>query len=103
MTMMTKSSAIELLGWIYRRQVQETVQNIEITLPLFLMLTVFVAPADRSFSKLKHIKSYLRLGMSQDRLSNLSLISIKHEIVEKIDVDQTTCYFTPAKARKVKI
>ena len=41
--------------------------------------------------------------MSQDRLSNLSLISSEHKTVEKIDLDQVISNFTSAKARKVKI
>ena len=87
MIIMTKSLAIEWLRWIYRWQVQETLPNIVIALRLFLTLTVSVATAERSFSKLKLIKSYLRSSMLQDRLFNLSLISIEHETVEKIDFD----------------
>ena len=48
---------------------------------------IFNTTAEKSFSKLKLIKSYLRTSMSQDHLSNLSLISIEHETAEKIDFD----------------
>ena len=41
--------------------------------------------------------------MSQDRLFNLSLISIEYETVKKVDFDEVICNFTSAKARKVKI
>ena len=41
--------------------------------------------------------------MSQDRLSNLSLISIDHETVEKINFDQVISNFTSAEGQKVKI
>ena len=58
--------------------------NIVIVLWLFLMLTFSVTTAERNFSKLKLIKSYLRLSKLQDCLFNLSLISIEHETVEKI-------------------
>lgn len=44
---------------------------------LFLTLPVTVATAERSFSKLKLIKSYLRNTMSQSRLHGLSLLSIE--------------------------
>lgn len=52
---------------------------------LFLTLPVTVASAERSFSKLKLIKNYLRgtnSPMGQERLSGLAVISIenkKHE------------------------
>ncbi|XP_056466856.1 uncharacterized protein LOC130405715 [Gadus chalcogrammus] len=38
-----------------------------------------VASAERSFSKLKLIKSYLRSSMSQERLSGLAIMSINHD------------------------
>ena len=41
--------------------------------------------------------------MSQDRLSNLSLISTEHETEENVDIDQVICNFASAKVRKVKI
>ncbi|GFV87647.1 retrovirus-related Pol polyprotein from transposon TNT 1-94 [Trichonephila clavipes] len=53
------------------------------------MLTVPVstASAERSFSKLKLIKTYLRSTMSQDRLSALSVLSIEAEIVASVSYD----------------
>ena len=78
-------------------------RNIVIALRLFLTLTVSVASVERSFSKLKPIKSYLRSSMSQDWLSNLSLISIEHKTVEKIDFGQVISHFASAKTRKIKI
>ena len=66
-----------------------------------LTLTVPVATAKRSFSKLKIIKSYLRSSVSQDCLSNLSLISFEHETVE-IYFDLVIRNFASAKAPKVK-
>ena len=73
-----------------------------IALRLFWTLTVSVAYAEKSFSKLKLFKIYLKSMMSQDQWSNLSLISIEYKAVEKIDFDQISS-FTPAKTRKVKI
>jgi len=40
---------------------------------------VTVVIAEGSFSKLKLVKNYLRNVMNQDRLSALSIFSIKHE------------------------
>ena len=65
--------------------------------------SVTVAIAKKSFLKLKLIKSYLGSIMSQDPLNNLSLISIEHETVKKIDFDQVISNFDSAKARKVMI
>ena len=71
--------------------------NIVIALRLFLTLTVSVAAAERSFLKLTLFKSYLKSSMTQDRLFNLSLISIEYETVEKIDFDQVICNFISEK------
>ena len=40
-----------------------------------IMLTISVASVEKSFSKLKLIKSYLRSTMSQQRLNKLTLLS----------------------------
>ncbi|CAM8882900.1 unnamed protein product [Rhodiola kirilowii] len=52
-----------------------------------LTVPVTVASAERSFSKLKILKSYLRSTMSQERLNALALISIEHEFLEKLEYD----------------
>ena len=77
--------------------------NILIALRLILTLTVSVATAERSSSKLKFIKSYLRSSMMQDRLSNLFLISNQDKTVKKIDFDQIISNFAFAKGRKLNI
>jgi len=38
------------------------------------------ATAERSFSSLRRIKNYLRSTMTQERLSNLSLLYIEREL-----------------------
>ena len=53
---------------------------------LFLTIPVTVASCERSFSKLKIIKNYLRSTMSQERLSGLALLSIENERARMIDV-----------------
>ena len=45
----------------------------------YMAVPVTVAKAERSFSKLKLIKNFLRSSMSQERLSGLALLSIKNE------------------------
>ncbi|GFV30557.1 uncharacterized protein TNCV_41821 [Trichonephila clavipes] len=59
-----------------------------ITVFLFLTLPVTSAMAERSFSKLKLIKNYLRCTMSEERLSYLSLINIEQQETRKIELDE---------------
>ena len=48
---------------------------------LFLTIPVTVATAERSFSKLKIIKSYLRSSMSQERLDGLAMLAIEKSAI----------------------
>ncbi|CAM9001805.1 unnamed protein product [Rhodiola kirilowii] len=67
---------------------------------IMLTVPVSVASAERSFSKLKILKSYLRSTMSQERLNALALISIEHEFLEKLDYDRLIDDFASKSARR---
>ncbi|KAL7586586.1 hypothetical protein Lser_V15G38154 [Lactuca serriola] len=54
---------------------------------ILLTVPITVASAEKSFSKLKLLKSYLRSTMSQERLNALALISIENEFLENIDYE----------------
>ena len=63
-------------------------------------LPITVSSAERSFSKLKLIKSYLRSSIAQDRLDSLALISIENEAARQLDLDELVDKFANIKARK---
>ncbi|CAH0556719.1 unnamed protein product [Brassicogethes aeneus] len=71
---------------------------------LFLTIPVTVATAERSFSKLKIIKTYLRSTMGQEHLSCLSILSIEHKIANRLrsNLDQIIRKFADAKVRRIK-
>jgi hypothetical protein len=50
-----------------------------------LTIPVTVACAERSFSKLKLIKSYLRSIMSQERLNELTILSIEKKMLKNLE------------------
>ena len=50
-----------------------------------MTIPVTIASAERSFSKLKLLKSYLRSTMTQERLNDLAMIALESDILEKID------------------
>ena len=81
------ATPLNLLQTIHDFELVESYQNIVVALRIFLTLPVTTASCERSFSKLKLIKNYLRSTLSQERLSNLSIISIEHNIVQQIDFD----------------
>ena len=77
--------------------------DIYTSLLLFLTLPVSVAKAERSFSKLKLIKTYLRNSMVQERLSGLAVISIENQEARLVDTDKIVDGFARLKARKKKM
>ena len=75
--------------------------NLSIALRILLTMPVTVASAERSFSKLKQIKNYLRTTMSQQRLCNLAIITIENDIINDLDVSELIKNFASVKVRKV--
>ena len=68
----------------------------------YLAIGVSIASCESSFSKLKMTKSYLRSTMSDDRLSALSILSIKRDYVQELDFEDIIADFASAKVRKVQ-
>ncbi len=74
---------------------------IETLLRIFLSMMVTNCTGERSFSKLALIKNELRSTMTQEKLNNLSLISIEFDMLEKVPVDSVIDEFSTIKCRKV--
>ena len=66
-----------------------------------LTIPITVASTERSFSKLKIIKSYLRSTMSQDRLNGLAILSIEKDILANLEYKELINNFASQKARKI--
>lgn len=97
---MKTAPASTLLSLIHKHRLEEGYPNLTTALKIFLTLPVTVASGERSFSKLKIIKNYLRNSMEQNRLSNLSIISIEHKKASLISYDDIIKTFAAKKARK---
>ena len=79
-----------------------TFQDLYTAVLLFLTLPVTVATAERSFSKLKLIKTYLRNTMQDDRSSGLAVLSNENAEARKLDVSKIIDDFASRKARRRK-
>lgn len=97
------NDVVKILEFIYLNNLTAVCPNITIALRILLTMPVTVASAERSFSKLKLIKNYLRSTMSQERLTNLATISIEEAILDHIDIHEIIKDFANRKARRVEI
>ncbi|XP_065679862.1 uncharacterized protein LOC136094170 [Hydra vulgaris] len=93
----------EVLTFIVEQRLIDCLPNICISLRILLTLPVSVASGERSFSKLKIIKNYLRPTMLQERLVGLPIISIEHEESSILNLKEIVKTFATKKARKIKI
>ncbi|KAL3869311.1 hypothetical protein ACJMK2_042005 [Sinanodonta woodiana] len=91
----------ELLNYLACNDRSTTFPNLFIALRILLTIPVTVASGERSFSKLKLIKTYLRSVIHQERLNNLALMSIESPISRDINYEQILKDFAEKKARKV--
>ncbi|XP_042374434.1 zinc finger MYM-type protein 1-like [Zingiber officinale] len=91
--------AIDVLN--YLKNMDDCYPNTHVACRILLTIPVTVASAERSFSKLKLIKTYLRSTMSQERLNGLAMLSIKKKIVEHLDYTSLIDIFAAKTARRV--
>jgi len=89
---------IEILNYI---KGLESFPNACIVYRILLTILITVVTVERSFSKLKLFKSYLRSTMLQDRLNELALLSIKNERLELLDYKTLINDFAAQKSRRL--
>ena len=94
------SPELNMFLLIHNHDLLETFANVEIALRLYLCIYVTNCSGERSFSKLKLIKNYLRNTMGQERLSSLSLLSIEHEQLKDIEFNDVITSSAQQKVRK---
>uniref|UniRef100_A0A1B6DAI5 TTF-type domain-containing protein n=1 Tax=Clastoptera arizonana TaxID=38151 RepID=A0A1B6DAI5_9HEMI len=95
-------STLRLLQFIVEMDFEESIPHLCLALKLFLTICVSVSTCERSFSKLKLIKNYLRSTMSQVRLNGLAMLSVERELASKINFDDVINQFAEMKSRKKK-
>ena len=93
-------TADDFLSYIYRKHMLEVYPNLSIALRVLLTCPVSVAGAERSFSKLKLIKTFHRSTMMDKRLTSLATISIESSCVRDLDLDRIIDVFAAEKARR---
>ena len=78
------------MQFIHKYNLGNSVPNIVIMQRIFLTIAVSVATCERSFSKLKLIKNYLRSNISTLQLRNLATLSIEQQLTDETNFDIAT-------------
>ena len=97
---LAKNRENEYFLLLKKHKLESTFPNVEIALRIYLTMMVTNCSGERSFSKLKRIKNEQQASISQDRLNNLTLLSIEHELLREIKVEDAIAIFASLKARK---
>nr|CAH7713142.1 unnamed protein product [Callosobruchus chinensis] len=92
-----------LLKAIVELDLKKMFPNVVVAMKIFLTMPVTVASCERSFSKLKLIKTYLRSTMGQERLSGLAILSIEGDIARLLSYENVIKNFAMRKARKINL
>ncbi|XP_029343946.1 zinc finger MYM-type protein 1-like [Acyrthosiphon pisum] len=90
----------ELSSFIIEYDLSSLYNQILTACIIYLSLPVTVATAERSFSKLKLLKNYLRNSISQDRLTGISILNIEKSRTKELDIEKLIHDFSNMKARK---
>jgi hypothetical protein len=93
----TLMSATQILEFV---MAADCYPNVSVAYRILLTIPVTVASAERSFSKLKLLKNYLRSTMSQERLNGLAMCCIEKDILDSINLDTVLNDFASRKARR---
>ena len=70
---------------------------------LALTVPITVASNDRSFSRLKLVKSYLRTTMTEHRLDDIMIITCESDIADKLELDELARSWSLLKATRIQV
>lgn len=99
-TIEKKQPGQSLFIFIRNQELEEIFPNVSIALRIFSCMAVTNCSAERSFSCLKRIKTFLRSSIGENRLNSLALLSIEAELVSKINFNDIIEEFANKKSRR---
>lgn len=73
--------ALGLLGYKIENNLYDTLSESMKLLKVIIMILMTTSEAERCFSSLKHIKTFVRNTMDQERLSALAMLSVERDLV----------------------
>ncbi|CAH2006565.1 unnamed protein product [Acanthoscelides obtectus] len=76
---------LSLLKFLIQNSLEETLKETKKLLEIIVTTSMSTSEAERNFSTLKRIKTFLRNTMTQDRLTALSMLSIEQEFISTME------------------
>lgn len=89
-----------MLKFMIENDMISSYPNLSTLYKIYYTLPISSATAERSFSRLKLIKTYLRSTIAEDRLSNLAVLSIERNVAEDMDYNNVIETFAKMKKRR---
>ncbi|XP_066347998.1 uncharacterized protein [Miscanthus floridulus] len=93
----TPMTAMEIFEFVTKA---DCYPNASIAYRILFTIHVTVASTERSFSKLKLLKNYLRSTMSPERLNGLATLCIEKRLLDEIDIDTIINDFASRNVRR---
>ena len=95
------SSIVDVLKILHQKQLSLAYPNVTCLYKLCLTVPVTTASTERSFSKLKLVKTALRSTMLETRLSSLLILSIERDLTEKVNFKRVNDAFAVNRPRRL--
>lgn len=97
--------AVPFLKFLIENNLSVPFQETKKVLEILVTIPMTTAEAERSFSTLKRIKTFLRNTMSEDRLVALSMLSIEKKLIQEISNfnDKVIEKFASKKDRRISL
>lgn len=85
---------------IKENNIDTTFPNTDNLLRIYLCMMVTNCTGERSFSKMKLIKNYLRNTMGQERLHYLTLLNVENDVLKSLNSSEIIAEFAEIKMRR---
>jgi hypothetical protein len=94
------SDTRDMFKFIVQRKLSEVYPDLFILLKIIMTVPATTASAERGFSRLKLIKTYLRTTMAQGRLMGMAILSIDNDVASVLDYSEVLGSFSSRKSRE---
>ena len=94
----------EVFNLLCKNDILSMIPTLSKAIRMYAVIPATSCSAERSFSSLRRLKTYLRNVMSQDRLSSLAVLHIEREYVNRVlleDMDRMIDVFGERSGRNV--